>query len=193
MRWWGAGATVEPGAGRESPRYSAGTPSRRRFCLNTYLSDRDLAHATFVCLVRPEPVLSPSPLRDCPDRGRVERAPPGRTQVRNRGHTADHHRPPVMLHAAPGPCPSPFVPPPVLRDADHSSRRPLPIFLLSGDGHEPPHVHVERDDGVAKFWLHPVRLASGGAFGQRELGRIRTLVELSHATFAEAWHDYFSR
>ncbi len=75
--------------------------------------------------------------------------------------------------------------PTILRDG------PYRYFFYSGDGREPPHVHVERDDAVAKFWLHPVRLASGGAFGQRELGRIRTLIELRGAMFTEAWDDYF--
>lgn len=77
-------------------------------------------------------------------------------------------------------------------DADHSSRRPYRYFFYSSDGREPPHVHVERDDAVAKFWLHPVRLASGSAFSQRELGRIRTLIESRRTMFAEAWDDYFS-
>lgn len=76
--------------------------------------------------------------------------------------------------------------PTILRDG------PYRFFFYSGDGHEPPHVHVERDDSVAKFWLRPVGLASGGAFSQRELGRIRALIESRSAMFAEAWHDYFS-
>ena len=37
---------------------------------------------------------------------------------------------------------------------------PYRLFFYSGDGREPPHVHVERDDSLAKFWLAPVRLAS---------------------------------
>lgn len=36
---------------------------------------------------------------------------------------------------------------------------PYRFFFYSGDGREPPHIHVERDSGVAKFWLDPVRLA----------------------------------
>ena len=31
-------------------------------------------------------------------------------------------------------------------------------FFYAGDGGEPPHVHVERDDSEAKSWLDPVRL-----------------------------------
>ena len=36
---------------------------------------------------------------------------------------------------------------------------PYRRFFYAGDGHAPPHVHVERDEGAAKFWLDPVRLA----------------------------------
>jgi len=36
---------------------------------------------------------------------------------------------------------------------------PYRFFFYSGGGHEPPHVHVERNASVAKFWLDPVRLA----------------------------------
>ena len=75
--------------------------------------------------------------------------------------------------------------PTILRDGPYR-------YLFSGDGREPPHVHVARDDAVAKFWLHPVRLATGGGFTQREPGRIRALIESRGVMFAEAWDDYFS-
>ncbi|MGH2758625.1 MAG: DUF4160 domain-containing protein [Actinomycetota bacterium] len=42
--------------------------------------------------------------------------------------------------------------PPVLRSG------PYRFFFYSGDRLEPPHVHVERDDDQAKFWLQPVAL-----------------------------------
>ncbi|MEM9120407.1 MAG: DUF4160 domain-containing protein [Cyanobacteria bacterium P01_F01_bin.56] len=35
---------------------------------------------------------------------------------------------------------------------------PYWFFCYAGDRDEPPHVHVERDNGLAKFWLHPIRL-----------------------------------
>jgi hypothetical protein len=33
---------------------------------------------------------------------------------------------------------------------------------LRGDRDEPQHIHVERDENVAKFWLIPIRLQSTG-------------------------------
>ena len=37
-------------------------------------------------------------------------------------------------------------------------RGPYRFFFYSSDRAEPPHVHVERDENLAKFWLDPVRL-----------------------------------
>jgi hypothetical protein len=37
------------------------------------------------------------------------------------------------------------------------------FFFVSMDGREPPHVHVGRDDIVAKVWLDPVVLERAAA------------------------------
>jgi hypothetical protein len=39
-----------------------------------------------------------------------------------------------------------------------------------------PHVHVDRDDQSAKFWLAPVALARNIGFGAVELRRIHGLI-----------------
>ena len=41
---------------------------------------------------------------------------------------------------------------------------PHRFFFYSSDRNEPPHVHIERDDKLAKFWLEPVRLQDSGDF-----------------------------
>jgi hypothetical protein len=53
---------------------------------------------------------------------------------------------------------------------------PYRFHFYSREGNEPPHVHVERDDMEAKFWLRPVALASNRGFAQAELARIERLV-----------------
>jgi len=40
-------------------------------------------------------------------------------------------------------------------------RGPYRLFFYSGDGIEPPHVHIERGAEDTDFWLDPVRLAAG--------------------------------
>ena len=38
------------------------------------------------------------------------------------------------------------------------------FFFYSGENNEPPHIHVEWDDKIAKYWLTPVDLASSRRF-----------------------------
>lgn len=68
---------------------------------------------------------------------------------------------------------------------------PYRFFFYAGDRAEPPHVHVERENRVAKFWLNPVRLQSSGRFRPHEIRHIQRLVEEHEKEFLEAWHEYF--
>ena len=70
---------------------------------------------------------------------------------------------------------------------------PYRLFFYSGDGGEPPHVHVERDDDTAKFWLEPVRLQSSGGFRPAEIRRIHRLVEQHRDELLRSWHGYFTK
>lgn len=53
---------------------------------------------------------------------------------------------------------------------------PYRFFFYAGDRDEPPHVHVERNDCEAKFWLDPVRLARSHGFAASEVNRIEELI-----------------
>ena len=68
---------------------------------------------------------------------------------------------------------------------------PYRIFFYALDRAEPIHVHVERDDKVAKFWLDPVRLARNDGFSRKELGRIQVQLQEHETELIEAWNDYF--
>ena len=70
---------------------------------------------------------------------------------------------------------------------------PYRLFFYSGDGDDPMHVHVERDDHVAKFWLDPVRLEKSGGFRRPELARVADMIEEHQAGIIEAWNEYFNR
>ena len=69
---------------------------------------------------------------------------------------------------------------------------PYRFFFYSGDRDEPLHIHVERDNHTAKFWLQPVRLQNSGGFKSKELSRIQDLVEENQAKFVEVWNEHFS-
>jgi hypothetical protein len=66
------------------------------------------------------------------------------------------------------------------------------FFFYSMEGSEPPHIHVEHGDNVAKFWLQPVSLAESHGFRTREVNRLRVLVIEHRLTFLEAWNAHFA-
>ncbi|MCL4207958.1 MAG: DUF4160 domain-containing protein [Pirellulaceae bacterium] len=68
---------------------------------------------------------------------------------------------------------------------------PYRFFFYSHEPNEPPHVHVQRDRGLAKFWLAPLGLASSTNFSAHELRRIRMIIERRTEEFLEVWHDWF--
>lgn len=69
---------------------------------------------------------------------------------------------------------------------------PYRFFIWSGDRDEPPHIHVERENKVAKFWLTPVRLQSSGGFSRHEINRIQRLVEENQEVLLRGWDEFFS-
>lgn len=68
---------------------------------------------------------------------------------------------------------------------------PYRLFFYPADGNEPPHVHVERDDNEAKFWLEPVRLARNDGFRSREIRLIQDIIEEHRIELLEIWYEYF--
>lgn len=70
-------------------------------------------------------------------------------------------------------------------------RGPYRLHFYSHEPDEPPHIHVSRDDNLAKFWLAPVRLASAVGFRPVELRLILGVVRRHEAGLLEAWYDHF--
>ncbi len=68
---------------------------------------------------------------------------------------------------------------------------PYRFFFYAGDRDERPHVHVEHDDGEAKFWLAPVRLARSHGLPSSEIRRIQELVDEHQRELLEAWNEFF--
>ena len=76
--------------------------------------------------------------------------------------------------------------PTVLRIGSHR------FFFYSNEGIEPPHIHVQDGNRLAKFWLDPVSLASSKRFRGHELTRIERLVTEHREQLLEAWDGFFS-
>ena len=68
---------------------------------------------------------------------------------------------------------------------------PYRFYFYASDRDEPLHVHVERDDKVAKFWLAPTRLQYSEGFNRGELSQIRTVIDENLTKITEAWNVYF--
>ena len=67
------------------------------------------------------------------------------------------------------------------------------FFFVSVDRSEPPHVHVRRDNMVAKFWLEPLALERAGGFSRVELNAIARIVEGRREQFVRSWYEFFGR
>jgi hypothetical protein len=69
---------------------------------------------------------------------------------------------------------------------------PYRFFFYSSDRAEPPHVHVERDENTAKFWLEPVRLESSRGFRPAEVRRLQELVVRHREELLRRWDGFFN-
>ena len=67
----------------------------------------------------------------------------------------------------------------------------LGSFFYAGDRYEPHHIHIERDNKIAKFWLKPIRLQSSDGFNRKEIKQIHNIIEDNKMVLVEAWDEYF--
>ena len=66
------------------------------------------------------------------------------------------------------------------------------FYSNEGDPREPAHIHVERGDMEAKFWINPdVRVAYNDGFNAKALREIAGLVESNKGRIKEAWDGFF--
>ena len=68
---------------------------------------------------------------------------------------------------------------------------PYRFYFYSHETSEPAHIHVDRDNLSAKFWLEPPVLVRNLGFTARELARVQSLVVNHQALFLEVWRGYF--
>ncbi|NIM02067.1 MAG: DUF4160 domain-containing protein [Acidobacteria bacterium] len=69
---------------------------------------------------------------------------------------------------------------------------PYRFFFYSADRNERPHVHVERDSNVAKFWLNPVRLVDSGRMSRLEIRRLQRILTSNRERLLRSWDEFFS-
>jgi len=65
------------------------------------------------------------------------------------------------------------------------------FLFVSNEGHEPPHVHLQDGEQLAKRWLDEVQLAASSGFAPHELTRVQTPVVEHRDMPLEVWHECF--
>ena len=65
------------------------------------------------------------------------------------------------------------------------------FFFYSKD-HLPKHIHIERENKTAKFYLEPIELVRSSRFNSKELKEIRNLVEQNIELFNKKWDEHFN-
>lgn len=54
------------------------------------------------------------------------------------------------------------------------------------------HIHVDSSEGEAKYWIEPeIELARSHGLSERELARVRKLVEEHEDVIRTAWNEHF--
>ena len=88
-----------------------------------------------------------------------------------------------------------------IKHATITFNEPMPVILrvrgykfwfYEADLDEPPHVHVERDNCLAKFWLAPVRFQRNRGFKSSELQKIEDVIEQNQEQLMEKWDGFFN-
>jgi hypothetical protein len=67
---------------------------------------------------------------------------------------------------------------------------PYRFYFYSFDCQEPPHVHVQRENKVCKFWLDPIIVCKNYGFSAKDLNSIRKIIKENKYIILEAWHEH---
>jgi hypothetical protein len=66
------------------------------------------------------------------------------------------------------------------------------LFFFSNEGSEPVHIHIEKAECYAKFWLDPLCVVINYGFTGKELREISDIVEKNELLIREKWDEHFS-
>ena len=68
------------------------------------------------------------------------------------------------------------------------------FYFYSHEPNEPPHIHIDRDNLTAKFWLQSVSLAQNIGFPAKELRELQSIVienQTQLSQLLEVWYECF--
>lgn len=64
------------------------------------------------------------------------------------------------------------------------------FHFYSREGNEPPHIHVEKGDHEAKFWIEQVSLSDNYGFSGAEITKIIRIIQEYRLMFIEKYKEY---
>jgi hypothetical protein len=67
------------------------------------------------------------------------------------------------------------------------------FFFFSNEGNEPIHIHVEKTENYAKFWLDSIKIAIHFGFNSKDLKEIESIIEEHQEQLIEKWDEYFAK
>ncbi len=67
------------------------------------------------------------------------------------------------------------------------------FFFFSNEGNEPIHIHIEKAESYAKFWLNPIRIAIDSGYNSKEIREIKSIIEEHHELIIKKWNEYFAK
>jgi Domain of unknown function (DUF4160) len=67
------------------------------------------------------------------------------------------------------------------------------FFFYSNENDEPVHIHIEKADDSAKFWLNPVELEYNYGFNSGELKQIENIIRQNSGKLILKWNEYFNK
>jgi hypothetical protein len=70
------------------------------------------------------------------------------------------------------------------------------FFFFSNEGNplEPCHIHVRKDDKIAKFWMFPeVVVDSSWGMSSKELNILEVKISENRILIEEKWNEFFKK
>ena len=67
------------------------------------------------------------------------------------------------------------------------------FYFYSNENKEPIHIHIEKAEGNAKYWLEPIEEAYSYDFTLKQRKEIEKYIKEFQQTFIKNWHEYFKK
>jgi hypothetical protein len=67
------------------------------------------------------------------------------------------------------------------------------FFFFSNERNEPKHIHIEKAEKYAKFWIDPLFVAINHGFTSKELREISEIIDINEILIRDKWNEHFSK